>query len=170
MGLGENLLEPVTGVLEPAGGAVFELAAGPAGLYFEGIAGTGDYVFQASPTGSVRRHADVDIDAPLALADGNVYLLAIHENQGGDNYLDAFGGSTLGALFPEHVASNDGDIAGTGIGLLVLGWPAVRLLNTANGHSRATVSVPGAVILIPGPSAAVVTVSHGTTYLLWLAR
>jgi hypothetical protein len=145
-----------------------DMAAGPAGLYYEGIAGAGDYVFQASPSGSVRRHADANIDAPLALTSGNVYLLAIHENQGGSNYLDAFGGSTLGALFSEHVASNDSDIAGTSIGLLVLGRQAVRLLNTVNGHSRATLGVPGAVILVPGPSAAVVTVSHGTTYLIRL--
>jgi hypothetical protein len=146
-----------------------DMAAGPAGLYYEGIAGSGDYVFQASPAGSLRRHADVNIDAPLALAGGNVYLLAIHENQG-DNYLDAFGGSTLGALFSERVSDNDTDIAGTGIGLLVLGHQAVRLLNTGTGHSTATISVPGAVTLVPGPSAAVVTVSHGITYLLRLAK
>ena len=41
----------------------------------------------------------MDIDAPLALAAGSVYLLAIHENQGGNSYLDAFRGSTLGPVF-----------------------------------------------------------------------
>ncbi len=146
-----------------------DMAAGPAGLYYEGILGAGDYVFQASPSGSVHRHADVNIDAPLALAGGNVYLLAIHDNQGGNAYLDAFGGSTLSTLFSHRVADSDTDIAGTGIGLLLLGGQKVSLLDTDNGHPSATISVPGAVILVPGPSAAVVTVSHGTTYLLCLA-
>lgn len=95
--------------------------------------------------------------------------LPVNENNGGNTYLDAFRGSTLGSLFSERVSDNDTDIAGTGIGLLVLGRQAVRLLNTGNGHSSATISVPGAVILVPGPSAGVVTVSHGTTYLIRLA-
>jgi hypothetical protein len=146
-----------------------DMAAGPGGLYYEGIAGTGDYVFRAPPSGALRRHADVDIDAPLALAAGNPYLLAIHENQGGNTYLDAFRGSTLGTLFSYRVADSDTDIAGTGIGLLLLGAGKVSLLDTANGHAGAPLSVPGAAILVPGPSAAVVTVSHSTTYLLRLA-
>jgi hypothetical protein len=145
-----------------------DMAAGPAGLYYEGIAGAGDYVYQASPSGSVRRHPDVNIDAPLALAGGNVYLLAIHESSG-HAYLDAFRGSTLGTLFSVRVSDSDTDIAGTGIGLLLLGGQKVSVLDTGNGHAGATLSVPGAVTLVPGPSAAVVTVSHGTTYLLRLA-
>ena len=146
-----------------------DMAAGSAGLYYEGIIGTGDYLFRALPSGSLRRHADVDIDAPLALAAGNVYLLAVHENQGGDTYLDAFRGSTLGTLFSTRVANSDTDIAGTGIGLLLLGAQKVSLLDTGNGHAGAALSVPGAVTLVPGPSAAVVTLSHSTTYLLRLA-
>ena len=146
-----------------------DMAVGSAGLYYEGIAGTGEYVFRALPSGSLRRHADADIDAPLALAAGNVYLLAIHENQGGHTYLDAFRGSTLGTLFSARVFDNDTDIAGTGIGLLLLGAEKVSLLDTRNGHLGAALSVPGAVTLVPGPSAAVVALSHSTTYLLRLA-
>jgi hypothetical protein len=146
-----------------------DMAADSAGLYYEGIVGTGNYVFRALPSGSLRRHADVDIDAPLALAAGNVYLLAVHENQGGNTYLDAFRGSTLGALFSNRVSNTDTDIAGTGIGLLLLGAGKVSLLDTGNGHAGAALSVPGAVTLVPGPSAAVVTLSHSTTYLLRLA-
>jgi hypothetical protein len=48
-------------------------------------------------------------------------------------------------------------------------WGKVSLLDTSNGHARSVLSVPGAVALVPGPSAAVVTVSHSTTYLLRLA-
>jgi hypothetical protein len=103
-----------------------------------------------------------------AVSDGLVISCGIRW-RGGNNYLDAFRGSTLSSLFSERVSDNDTDIAGTGIGLLVLGRQAVRLLNTGSGHSSATVSVPGAVTLVPGPSAAVVTVSHGTTYLIRLA-
>ena len=146
-----------------------DMAADSAGLYYEGIVGTGNYVFQALTSGSLRRHADVDIDAPLALAAGNVYLLAVHENQGGHTYLDAFRGSTLGILFSNRIADSNTDIAGTGIGLLLLGAGKVSLLDTGNGQAGAALSVPGAVTLVPGPSAAVVTLSHSTTYLLRLA-
>ena len=146
-----------------------DMAADSAGLYYEGIVGTGDYLFRALGSGSLRRHADVDIDAPLALAAGSVYLLAIHDNQGGNTYLDAFRGSTLGPVFSKRVSNSDTDIAGTGIGLLLLGAGKVSLLDTGNGHAGSVLSVPGAVILVPGPSAAVVTLSHSTTYLLRLA-
>lgn len=146
-----------------------DMAADSAGLYYEGVAGTGNYVFRALPSGSLRRHADADIDAPLALAAGNVYLLAVHENQGGDTYLDAFRGLALGTLFSNRVSNSDTDIAGTGIGLFLLGAGKVTLLKTGNGHASATLSVPGAVTLVPGPSAAVVTLTHATTYLLRLA-
>jgi hypothetical protein len=146
-----------------------DMAADSAGLYYEEVVGTSDYVVRALPAGSQRKHADVDLDAPLALAGGNVYILAIHENQGGDTYLDAFRGSTLGAVFSMRVPDSEGDIAGTGIGLLLLDAGKVSLLNTGNGHVTATLSVPGAITLVPGPSAAVVTVSHSTSYLLRLA-
>jgi hypothetical protein len=146
-----------------------DMAADSAGLYYEGIAGTGDYLFRALGSGSPRRHADVNIGAPLALADGSVYLLAIHDNQGDHTYLDAFRGSTLGPVFSERVSDRDTDIAGTGTGLLLLGAGKVSLLDPGNGHVGSVLSVPGAVILVPGPSAAVVTVSHSTTYLLRLA-
>lgn len=146
-----------------------DMAADSAGLYYEGIAGIGDYVFRALSSGSPRRHADVDIDAPLALAAGNVYLLAVHQNQGGHTYLDAFGGSTLGVLFSDRVSDGDDDIAGTGIGLLLLGAGKVSLLDTGNGHAVTALSVPGAVRLVPGPSAAVVTLTNSTDYLVRLA-
>jgi hypothetical protein len=147
-----------------------DMAADSAGLYYEGIVGAGDYLFQTPRSGSPRRHTDVNIDAPLALAAGSVYLLAIHENQGGNSYLDAFRGSTLSPVFSKRVSNNDTDVAGTGVGLLLLGAGKVSLLDTGNGHAGSVLSVPGAVILVPGPSAAVVTVSHSTTYLLRLAR
>ena len=147
-----------------------DMAADSAGLYYEAnINDTSDYVVRAPASGPARRHADVDLDAPLALAGGNVYLLAIHENQGGNSYLDAFRGSTLSTVFSDRVSDNDTDVAGTGIGLLLLGAGKVSLLDTSNGHVASALSVPGAVILVPGPSAAVVTVSHSTTYLLRLA-
>jgi hypothetical protein len=146
-----------------------DMAADSAGVYYEGIAGAGDYLFQAPRSGSPRRHADVNIDAPLALAAGSVYLLAIHENQGGHTYLDAFRGSTLSPVFSKRVSDSDTDIAGTGIGLLLLGSGKVSVLDTGNGHAGSVLGVPGAVILVPGPSAAVVTLSHSTTYLLRLA-
>jgi hypothetical protein len=149
-----------------------DLAADSAGLYYEETtsAGTNGYVYRAASAGPSLRHPDVNVDAPLALAGGNVYLLAVHDNQGGGFYLDAFRGSTLSPLFSYRVSDSDTDVAGTGLGLLLLGGGKVSLLSPANGHSVATLHVPGAVILVPGPCAAVVTVSHSTTYLLRLAR
>lgn len=143
------------------------MAADPAGLYYQGSSGNSSYVFRALPSGALHKRTALDIDVPLALAAGNVYLLGAH---GGHNHIDAFDGSTLGSLFSYQVADTDTDIAGTGAGLLLLGAGTVSLLNPANGHADATLSVPGAVILVPGPSAVVVTVSHSRTYLLRLAR
>ena len=147
-----------------------DMAANSAGLYFEGIAGSGNYLFQGPPAALPRKHADPNIDAPLALSAGRVYLLAIHENQGGHTYLDAFGGSTLSPVFSKRLSDSDTGIAGTGAGLLLLGGGKVTLLDPASGTAASVLSVPGAVTLVPGPSAAVVTVSHSTTYLLRLAR
>ena len=73
-------------------------------------------------------------------------------------------------MFSTRVSDDDTDIAGTGIGLLLLGAGKVSLLNPANGHAVAALRVPGAVILVPGPCAAVVTVSGPTTYLLRLGQ
>jgi hypothetical protein len=148
------------------------MAAGPAGLYFEGVASDGDgsYLYHALPSGSLQRHADAegDIDAPLALAAGNVYLVAVHENESVSYSLDAFRGSTLGALFSRRLPGFAG-IAGTGIGLLLVSRNTVSLIDPANGHASATLSVPGAGTPVPGPSAAVVTTVHSTSYLLRLA-
>jgi hypothetical protein len=167
-----DLSSPAVHVISKNDAYPADLAADSAGLYYEAItgAGTNGYVYRAAPAGPSLRHLDVNIDAPLALASGNVYLLAIHENQGGHSYLDAFRGSTLSPLFSYRVSDSDTDVAGTGLGLLLLGGGKVSLLNPANGHSVATLHVPGAVTLVPGPFAAVVTVSHSTTYLLRLGR
>jgi hypothetical protein len=164
------LTSPAVHVVSANNAYPADMAADSAGLYYEGIAGAGSYVFHGVLSGALTRRADLNVDAPLALAGGNVYLLAIHENQGGHSYLDAFRGSTLGSLFSIRVSDNDTDIAGTGIGLLLLGAGKVSLLNPANGHAVAALRVPGAVTLVPGPCAAVVTVSGPVTYLLRLAR
>jgi hypothetical protein len=145
------------------------MAANAAGAYYEGITGSKAYVFRAPLSGSVRRRRDVNVDAPLALSSGNVYLLAIHERSG-HTYLDAFGGSTLGARFSRRVSSSDSDIAGTGIGLLILGNGKVSLLNASTGSATSTLGVPGAAILVPGHSAAVVAVESSTVDLIRLAK
>ena len=150
----------------------YSMAANSAGLYYEGVGdNNSNYLIRAMPSGALRKNV-LDAEAPLALAAGNVYLLSYHypDSRGDVNYLDAFHGSTLAPLFSHQVAGADTGIAGTGVGLLMLGAGTVTLLDPANGHADATLSVPGAVNLVPGPSAAVITVSHSTTYLLRLAR
>jgi hypothetical protein len=147
-----------------------DMAANTNGAYYEGMKGSKDYVFRALHSGALRRHKDVNIDAPLALSSGNVYLLAIHERQGGHTYLDAFHGRSLSARFSRRVASNDSDIAGTGIGLLLLGGGKVRLLNASTGSATSTLAVPGAATLVPGRSAVVLAVQSSTIYLIRLGK
>lgn len=167
-----DLSSPTVHVIAKNDAYPADMAANRSGLYYEAItgAGTNGYVNRAATAGPSLRHLDVNIDAPLALARGNVYLLAVHDNQGDHSYLDAFRGSTLSPLFSYRVSDNDSDVAATGLGLLLLGGDTVSLLDPANGHAVAALSVPGAVTLVPGPRAAVVTVKGSTTYLVPLGR
>jgi hypothetical protein len=147
-----------------------DMAADSAGLYYQAtVKGLNGALVRALPSGAVHSRFDLNVGAPLALAGGNVYLVAIHDNQGGNEFLDAFHGSTLSPVFSRRVANANFGVAGTGIGLLMLGTGKVSLLNAGTGAARSVLSVPGAVALVPGPSAAVVTVIHGTTFLLRLA-
>jgi hypothetical protein len=151
-----------------------DMAANTAGLYFQVVRknGANGYIVRVSPNGSARRHSDVNIGTPTALASGRLDLLSIHAN--GRTYLDSFSGSTLGALASKQVSGNDHDIAGTTAGLLVLNEPCatlicknatVSVLNPRTGRASLTVKVPRAFGLLPGPAPAAITLVGTKLYL-----
>jgi len=144
-----------------------DMSADPAGLYYQQAIGVGRLTHVTS-AGSVHRVRDVNLDAPLALASGRVYLLASHLN--GHLYLDGYSASTLARKFSRRVSDQDVDIAGTGAGLLLLNRSGkISQLNASNGSTRSSVTVANAVTLLPGPSAAVVVVTGGNFFLVRLA-
>ena len=61
------------------------------------------------------------------------------------------------------------DIAGTGAGLLMLQSGKISRLSTATGAVTGTLSLAHLVTLVPGPSAAVITLSGGVAHLHRLA-
>jgi hypothetical protein len=167
-----DLSSPAVQVVSTDGPYPGSMAADSAGLYAEELGASGDYLVLYPPSGPSRRHLEAHRDVPLALAAGNVYLLGHDEFPAPDtgNYLDAYDGSTLGHLFAYHLADSDTDITGTRIGLLMLGAGTVSLLDPVNGQLVAALRLPGAVALVPGPSAAVLVVSGSRTHLLRLDR
>jgi hypothetical protein len=154
-----------------------DVAAGTSGLYLQVVrsTGTNGYIVRVSPSGSARRHSDVNIGMPSALAGGRLDLLSIHGN--GRTYIDSFSASTLAALGSKRVSGNDHDIAGTTAGLLVLNQPCATLLcknatigvlNPRTGGVSGTVKVPRAFGLLPGPAPAAITLVGTKLYLVRL--
>jgi len=157
------------------------LAADASGLYYQAIRsdGTNGYLVHVTPSGSSRRVTDTNISGPLALVGGRVELLVPHYTSGQTSYyIDSYAATSLVRVFSRHVSSADVDLAGTGAGLLVLAASCqtrvcssatVSELSTATGAAISTVSVPYAVDLVAGPSAAVVSYKSGKYYLVRLA-
>ena len=156
-------------------------AADASGLYYQAIRsnGTNGYLVHVAPSGSSARVSDADIDGPLALAGGRVELLA--QQYSGSTvhyYLDSYNGRSLAHAFSRQVSGDELDIAGTGVGLLVLAASckslicssaSVSQLSTATGATLSTLTVPYALDLVAGPSAVVITYRSGKYYLVRLA-
>ncbi len=147
-----------------------DMAANASGLYYEAIKpnATNGYLIRVRPSGRVTKRADKNIDAPLALTDGRVYLLADHEPSG-DLFLDAYRESSLHPVFFRRVSVKNHDVAGAGAGLLMLRSGRVSTLSPATGAVTGSLSIAHAVTLAPGPSAVVITFSGGIARLLRLA-
>jgi hypothetical protein len=156
-----------------------DVTAGPADLYFETVRGDGanGYIDLATPTGSVRRHSDVNLDAPAALAGGRLDLLAVHDNNS-RTYVDSFSDSTLATRSSRPVSGDYRDVAGTSAGLLVLKEPCasfvckyatVGVLNPATGAVSRAVRVSYGYTLLSGPVPAALSTSGGKIYLVRLA-
>ena len=147
-----------------------DMAADSGGLYYEAINshGTTGYLIRVSPSGHVTRRTDKNIDVPLALAGGRVFLLAFHQPSG-KQFLDAFRGSNLHGVFSKQKSTQVYDIAGTGAGLLMLQPGKISRLSAGTGAVTGTLSLAHVVTLVPGPSGAVITFSGGVASLHRLA-
>jgi hypothetical protein len=147
-----------------------EMGADAAGLYYQGmnLESAKNELIHVTPSGSVRSRTVPDFGAPLALAGGNVELLAFDEATG-KTYLDGYSGSALATVFSVQVPGGATGIAGTGAGLLMLAGAKVSVVSTTSGHADATLTVPNAGMLVPGPSAVVITASGGHAHLVRLA-
>jgi hypothetical protein len=150
-----------------------DMAADSTGLYFEGQRGSSGYLGHATPSGVVRRvkKPATFLNAPLALAGGRVNLLSF----GTHVYISSYRAATLALAFSKRVSASDRSIAGTVLGLLVLAQPcsgiscssaSISKLNAATGSTTGALGVPHAQLLLAGPSAGVIEVSHGTLYLV----
>jgi hypothetical protein len=150
-----------------------DMAADATGLYFETVRTNGGngFLVHATAAGISRNRLDMNLDAPVALFDGDVYLLAIHEHQGGKTYLDSFAESNLAPFHSAVEWSKFTDIAGTADGLFIVGGGKVALVltNFDYGQLGSQRAISHAVDLLPGPAIGVITVSKGKTYLNWLA-
>jgi hypothetical protein len=155
-------------------------AADAAGLYYQAVRdnGTNGYLVHVSPSGSSRRVTDTDIDGPIALAGGRVELLVPHYGSQVSYYIDSYSATSLAHVFSRRASSADVDLAGTGAGLLMLAASCssrvcssatVSQLAVASGAAISTLTVPYALDLLAGPSAAVITDKSGSYYLVRLA-
>jgi hypothetical protein len=152
-------------------------AADSAGLYFQSTTKNSEpnFLDLASPSGAVSsRQVAAASGTELAVADGRVDLLVF----GGSSVtVNSYSGTTLRLLSSKHVSGGDYAIAGTGFGLVVLAChgskcsaPAISELDAATGSASGGVSVPGAAVLLSGPDAVVIEVSHGSHGAMTLQR
>jgi hypothetical protein len=150
-----------------------DMAADSTGLYFQTVRTNGGngFLVHVSPSGMTRNRLDMNLDAPVGLYRGDIYLLAIHEHQGGKTYLDSFAETNLAPVNSAVESSKFTDIAGTGDGVFILGGGKVALVLTSfdYGQLGSQRGISHAVILLPGPALGVITVSHSRTYLNWMA-
>jgi hypothetical protein len=145
-----------------------DMAADSTGLYFEAVSKKGaNYIAHATPSGAIRRRNDANVDAPLAVFSGDVYLLAVNETSGNID-LDSFTEPNLGVNFSARESSKYYDMTATILGVLVLGGGKVSLVLTSfdKGQIAESVGIRHAVTLLPGPESGVITASGGKTYLV----
>jgi|ERR1022692_462683 hypothetical protein len=151
-----------------------DMAANSTGLYYEGQRGSRGYLGHSTPSGVVRTRRQPAVDAPLALSGGAVDTLSFSNHV----FINSYSASTLARRSSRRVSASDRSIADTGAGLLVLTQPCasqtcssstVSKLSVSHGTTSGTLRVPGAGILLSGPSAAVIEVSRGSMFLVRMA-
>ncbi len=153
-------------------------AASPAGFYYQASVAAKGYLVRATPAGGTIRAANSYLFGPLALAGGKAELLLYHSGKHSGVYLNGYRHTSLQQVFTRRVSSSARQIAGTGIGLLLLSAPCnsyscptakVSLLSTTTGATTSTLPVPDALSVLAGPAAAVLTYNGTTMSLLRLA-
>lgn len=154
-------------------------AASPAGLYYQANAGAKGYLVRATPGGGSIRAANTYLFGPLALAGGKVEMLLYHSGKHSGVYLYGYRHTGLQHVFTRRVSPSGRQIAGTGIGLLLLSAPCnsyscptakVSLLSTVTGATLSTLSVPDGLTVLAGPSPVVLTYTGTTLRMQRLAR
>ncbi len=145
-----------------------DMGADSTGLYFEAVSKKGaSYIAHATPSGAIRRRNDANVDAPLAVYGGDVYLLAINETSD-KTFLDSFTEPNLGVNFSAQESSRYNDMTATALGVVVLGGGKVSLVLTSfdKGQIAESAGIRHGVALLSGPESGVITASGGKTYLV----
>ena len=89
-----------------------DMAASPAGLYYETVVGTKNHLVRATANGGRELPAPTtDSDAPLALGPG--YLAVFAMKGAGLPYVDEFSANTLAVLHSSRLAVNTSAVLGT---------------------------------------------------------
>lgn len=157
--------------------------AGSTGFYYEAPnekVANGSYLIRVTPSGAVRRVRASYPIADLALAGSRIETLTqVVRKNTVKARLSAYNATRLTVAFARSVPNDDQQLAGTGVGLLVLTSSCnskgtctehVSQVSTKTGATRSTVRIPGSSeVLLAGPSAAVITEVTGTFYLERLA-
>jgi len=145
-----------------------DMAADSTGLYYEAVSKSEtNYIAHATPSGAIRRRNDANIDAPMAVYSGDIYMLAINETLD-KTYLDSFTEPSLGVNFSAQESSKYHDMTATTLGVLVLGGGKVSLVLTGfdKGQIAESADIRHGVALLSGPESGVITASGGKTYLV----
>jgi hypothetical protein len=154
------------------------LSANASGLYFESNStkASANFLNHVTPSGVVKsRKNSAAAGAPLAISGGRVDLLVF----GTHLTINTYSATTLAQLSSKKVANSDESIAGVSFGLVVeslvchgrtCAAPTVSKLNAGTGAISGTIKLPGAAILLPGPSAGVIGVNHGIKGSMTLQR
>jgi hypothetical protein len=157
-----------------------EMVANASGLYFESNStkASASFLNHVSPSGVVKaRKTPPAVGVPLALSGGRVDLLAF----GAHLTINTYNPTTLALITSKNVSDDDSNIAGTSSGLVVMKVAcknkkctsttvSVSKLKASNGAASGAITLPGATILLPGPSAGVIEVNHGIKGNMTLQR
>jgi hypothetical protein len=128
-----------------------------------------------TPSGVVKsKKISAAVGLPLALSGGRVDLMLF----GTHATINTYNATTLAQLSSRKISNNAENIAGDSLGLVVevqvcgkkCSPPTFSKLNAGTGAVSGTIKLPGAAILLPGPSAGVIEVNHGFKGSMTLQR
>jgi hypothetical protein len=161
----------------------FSGVAGSTGFYYEAPnekVASGAYLIRVTPSGAVHRVKVTYPIANLALAGGRIETLTqVVRKNAVKTHLSGYSATKLSLAFSRTVATGDQQLAGTGLGLLVLSSSCnrkgacsehVSQVSTKTGAAGSTAKIPGSSdLLLAGSSAAVITEVNAKFYLERLA-